>query len=68
MKKHADNLLHALEGLSARISQLESRTRHLENTMDDLKVSFGNNHGSTDGKLRQLENVLREVIFSLYPV
>ncbi|GFY87219.1 basic salivary proline-rich-like protein [Actinidia rufa] len=61
MKKHADNLLHALEGLSARISQLESRARHLENSMDDLKVSVGNNHGSTDGKLRQLENVLREV-------
>ncbi|PSR87560.1 Filament-like plant protein [Actinidia chinensis var. chinensis] len=61
MKKHADNLLHALEGLSARISQLESRTRHIENSMDDLKVSVGNNHGSTDGKLRQLENVLREV-------
>ena len=68
MKKHADNLLNALEGLSARISQLESRTRHLENSMDDLKVSVGNNHGSTDGKLRQLENVLREVFFSVYPV
>ncbi|KAA8548135.1 hypothetical protein F0562_004604 [Nyssa sinensis] len=61
MKKHADNLLHALEGVSARLSQLESRTRHLENSVDDLRVSVGNNHGSTDGKLRQLENILREV-------
>ncbi|PSS35240.1 Pollen-specific leucine-rich repeat extensin-like protein [Actinidia chinensis var. chinensis] len=61
MKKHADNILHALEGVSARISQLESRTRHLENSVDDLKISAGNNHGSTDGQLRQLENILREV-------
>ncbi|CAL5370107.1 unnamed protein product [Camellia sinensis] len=61
MKMHADDLLHALEGVSARISQIESRTRHLENSVDDLKVSVGNNHGSTDGKLRQMENILREV-------
>ncbi|XP_052196467.1 protein transport protein SEC31 [Diospyros lotus] len=61
MKKHVDNLLHALEAVSARISQLESRTRHLEDTMDDLKVSLGNNHGNTDGKLRQLDNIVREV-------
>lgn len=61
MKKHADSLLHALEGVSARLSQLESRTHHIENSIDDLKVSVGNNHGSTDGKMRQLENILRDV-------
>lgn len=65
MKKHADNLLHSLEGVSARLSQLESRTRHLENSVDDLKVSVGNNSGSTDGKMRQLENILIEVFSSL---
>ncbi|KAG6720009.1 hypothetical protein I3843_03G038500 [Carya illinoinensis] len=61
MKKYVDNLLHVLEGVSARITQLESRTRNLESSIDNLKVSFGNNHGSTDGRLRQLENILREV-------
>lgn len=61
MKKYADNLLHALDGISARLSQLESRTRHLEHSVDDLKVSVGNNYGSSDGKMRQLENILREV-------
>ncbi|KAE9612697.1 hypothetical protein Lalb_Chr06g0175821 [Lupinus albus] len=61
MRKHTDNLLHVLEGVSARLTQLESRTHRFENTVDDLKVSVGNNHGSTDGKLRQLENILREV-------
>ena len=63
MKKHADNLLHALEGVSARLSQLESRSRNLENSVDDLRTSVGNNHGNTDGKLRQIENMIREVSF-----
>lgn len=61
VKKYADSLLSALEGVSSRLSQLESRTRHLETSVDDLKLTIGNNAGSTDGKLRQLENVLREV-------
>ncbi|KAJ0447268.1 hypothetical protein HanRHA438_Chr17g0809501 [Helianthus annuus] len=61
MKKHADNLLHALEGVSARLSQLETRSRNLENSVDDLRTSVGNNHGNTDGKLRQIENMIRDV-------
>lgn len=61
MKKYVDDLMHVLDSVSARISQLESRSRNLENSVDDLKVAVGNNQGSTDGKLRQLENILREV-------
>lgn len=61
MKTHADNLLHAMEGVSARLTQLETRTRNLENLVDDVKVSVGNSHGNTDGKMRQLENILLEV-------
>ncbi|PRQ30924.1 hypothetical protein RchiOBHm_Chr5g0029881 [Rosa chinensis] len=61
MKKYADNLLQVMEGISARLTQLESRTRHLENSVDDLKVSVGNNHGNADGKMRQMENILRDV-------
>ncbi|KAM1151430.1 hypothetical protein PS2_033970 [Malus domestica] len=56
MKKHTDNLLHVLEGVSARLTQLESRTRNLENSVNDLKISVGNNHGNTDGTMRQLED------------
>ncbi|XP_057992755.1 uncharacterized protein LOC110646738 isoform X2 [Hevea brasiliensis] len=61
MKKYADNLVHILEGVSAQLTQLESRTFRLENSVDDLKLSVGNNHGITDGKMRHLENILREV-------
>ena len=63
MKKYADNLLHALEGVSSRLSQLEDRTYHLENSVGELRLTIGNNNGSTDGKLRQFENTLREVSF-----
>uniref|UniRef100_A0A1D1ZBN7 DUF1421 domain-containing protein n=1 Tax=Anthurium amnicola TaxID=1678845 RepID=A0A1D1ZBN7_9ARAE len=61
VKKYADILLHALEGLSSRLSKLEGRTRNLESSMDDLKLSISNSSDSMDGKLRQLENSLREV-------
>ncbi|XP_061373567.1 uncharacterized protein LOC133315895 [Gastrolobium bilobum] len=61
VKNHMENLVHVLEGVSARLTQLETRTHRLENSVDDLKVSVGNNHGSTDGKLRHLENILQEV-------
>ncbi|GKV37252.1 hypothetical protein SLEP1_g45305 [Rubroshorea leprosula] len=61
MKKHSDSLMHVLEGVSARLTQLETRTRELEDSVDDLKVSVGNSQGSMDGKMRQLENILREV-------
>ncbi|KAL7191910.1 hypothetical protein ACSBR2_023896 [Camellia fascicularis] len=61
IKEHFENLLHVVDGLSARLSQLESKTHQLENAVDDLKVSAEYNSGRTDGKLRQLENILREV-------
>ncbi|TQD76290.1 hypothetical protein C1H46_038176 [Malus baccata] len=61
MDEHFGNLLHGVEGLSARISQLETRLRRLENSVGDLKDSTEINHGKADGKLRQLENMLREV-------
>ncbi|XP_068641403.1 ENHANCER OF AG-4 protein 2-like isoform X2 [Aristolochia californica] len=61
MQKYTNNLLHALDGLSARVSQIETRARHLESSIDDLKLSIGNHRGTIDGRLRQLENILREV-------
>ncbi|XP_051117023.1 uncharacterized protein LOC127241841 [Andrographis paniculata] len=61
MKKYVDNLMHAVDSMSARLTQLETRTRNLENSIDDLKMSVADGHGSTDGKMRLLENILREV-------
>ncbi|KAK9733242.1 hypothetical protein RND81_04G054000 [Saponaria officinalis] len=61
MIKHTDALMHAIGSLSARLSQIETRTRQIEHSVDDLKASVCNNHGTADGKLRQLENILLEV-------
>nr|GMD33022.1 vegetative cell wall protein gp1 isoform X2 [Ipomoea batatas] len=61
MKELSNKLLLAIEDLSGRLSQLESKMHYLENSMNDLKVSIEYDHGKTDGKLRQLENILREV-------
>jgi len=63
MKKHTDSLHLVLEGVLARLTQLETRTHHLESSIDALKVSVGNNHGITDEKLRLLENILSEVFY-----
>ncbi len=61
MKKYADNLLHVLEGMSGRLSQLEFNSQHIEYTVGELKVESADNHGAADGKLRSLENMIREV-------
>ncbi|XP_057515943.1 protein transport protein SEC31-like [Amaranthus tricolor] len=61
MKTYINSVLHAIDSLGGRLSQLDSRTHHLEHSVDELKVSIGNNHGSADGKMRQLENILLEV-------
>lgn len=61
VKNFTDVLLHTLEGVSSRLAQLEDRTYDLEGAMDELKLCIGNRIGNTDGKLRQLENILREV-------
>lgn len=62
MKKYADNLLRVLEGMSGRLSQLESNNQRMENFVSGIKGEAANNHGSTDGKLRALENMIREVL------
>lgn len=61
MKRHCDSLVHALDCISGRLSELEHRTESLETTLEDLKMTVGSNHGETDGRMRMLENLLREV-------
>ncbi|CAM6042833.1 unnamed protein product, partial [Sphagnum compactum] len=61
MKKYADNLLHVLEGMSGRLSQLEFNSQRIEYTVGKLKVESADHHGAADGKLRSLENMVKEV-------
>ncbi|XP_071738979.1 uncharacterized protein [Rutidosis leptorrhynchoides] len=61
MKKHADNLMNALEGINARLIRLEDKSRQLENSVDDLKEALMNNQESTDGKFRHIHIAIKEV-------
>ncbi|KAG6542120.1 hypothetical protein Mapa_016472 [Marchantia paleacea] len=61
MKKYADNLLRVLEGMTGRLSQLESSTQRLEHLYGEIRNAVVNNHGEIDGKLRSLENHILEV-------
>ncbi|XP_065875016.1 class E vacuolar protein-sorting machinery protein HSE1-like [Euphorbia lathyris] len=65
LKEHADVLLHSMECLSARVSQIETRTRQVENSFDELKEAVDFNHGKISGKLMELENILMEVHHSV---
>ena len=66
MKEHVDVLLHSVEFLSTRVSQLESKTHQIEDVVDDIKESLELNQGITDGKLREMKNILVEVLLSSY--
>nr|XP_016506166.1 PREDICTED: extensin-like [Nicotiana tabacum] len=68
VKKYADSLLFAIESVSARLSQIETRSHQIETSLDDLKLSVDTNHGSTDGKLRLVENIFREVQDGAYVI
>ena len=65
MEEYSKNLLHAVEGLSARLCQLETRTRKIEHSVDELKDSSVFNHERTEKKLWELENFLTEVLFQI---
>ena len=45
--------------------QQESRTRKVEHSFDELKESSEFNYENTEAKLRELENILTEVLFDL---
>ncbi|CAK7322932.1 unnamed protein product [Dovyalis caffra] len=66
MKEHTDIFLHSLNCLSARMLQLESRKRQIENVVDDVKELVEFNQGKTDGKLRELKNILVELVRSVF--
>lgn len=63
MKEHVDILLHSIECLSARVSKLESKTHQID-VVDDIKELLELNQGKTDGKLREMKNILVEVLLS----
>lgn len=61
MKNYADNILRVLEGMSGRLSKLESVTHNLEHSVASLKISVDEYHDEADGRLRALNNRVVEM-------
>ncbi|KAH7576930.1 hypothetical protein JRO89_XS01G0177000 [Xanthoceras sorbifolium] len=61
MKKHADNLMRFLEGISSRLSQLELYCYNLDKSIGEMRSELGRDHGDADTKLKTLEKHLQEV-------
>ncbi|KAJ4729814.1 putative Structural constituent of cell wall [Melia azedarach] len=61
MKKHTDNLMRFLEGISSRLSQLELYCYNLDKSIGEMRSDLGRDHGEADTKLKSLEKHLQEV-------
>lgn len=61
MKKYADNLLRFLEGISARLSQLELYCYNLEKSVGEMRSDLLRENREADSKLTSLEKHLQEV-------
>ncbi|KAI3780659.1 hypothetical protein L2E82_10645 [Cichorium intybus] len=61
MKKHSDNLMRFLEGLSSRLSQLELYCYNLDKSIGEMRSDLTRDHGEADAKLKFLEKHVQEV-------
>ncbi|WCJ30753.1 hypothetical protein M5689_012293 [Euphorbia peplus] len=61
MKKHNDNLMRFLEGISSRLSQLELHCYNLDKSIGEMRSDLGRDHGEADTKLKTLEKHIQEV-------
>lgn len=61
MKKHSDNIMRFLEGISSRLSQLELYCYNLDKSIGEMRSDLGRDHGDADTKLKSLEKHLQEV-------
>ncbi|XP_022147811.1 basic salivary proline-rich protein 2-like [Momordica charantia] len=61
MKKHSDNLLRFLEGISSRLSQLELYCYNLDKSVGEMRSELARDHEESDSKLKSIEKHLQEV-------
>ncbi|KAE9588554.1 hypothetical protein Lal_00002708 [Lupinus albus] len=61
MKKHADNLMRFLEGISSRLSQLELYCYNLDKSIGQMRSDLNSDHGEAESKLISLEKHVQEV-------
>lgn len=61
MKKHTDNLMRFLEGISSRLSELELYCYNLDKSIGEMRSQLNRDHGDADTKLKSLDKHLQEV-------
>ncbi|KAJ0051837.1 hypothetical protein Pint_02246 [Pistacia integerrima] len=61
MKKHTDNLMRFLEGISSRLSQLELYCYNLDKSIGEMRSELVRDHLEADTKLKTLEKHIQEV-------
>ncbi|RAL45325.1 hypothetical protein DM860_014735 [Cuscuta australis] len=61
VKKHTDNLMRFLEGISSRLSQLELYCYNLEKSVTEIHSDLVHDHEDADSKLKSFEKHLHEV-------
>ena len=64
MKKHSDNLLRFLEGISSRLSQLELYCYNLDKSVGEMRSELARDHEEADSKLKSLEKHVQEVSYN----
>lgn len=64
IKKHTDNLMRFLEGISSRMSQLELYCYNLDKSIGEMRSDLVRDHGEADIKLKSLEKHLQEVSYN----
>lgn len=61
MKKHADNLMRFLEGISSRLSQLELYCYNLDKSIGEMRSELVSSNVEENSKLKSIEKSLQEV-------
>ncbi|KAJ4846502.1 hypothetical protein Tsubulata_004029 [Turnera subulata] len=61
MKKHTDNLMRFLEGISSRLSQLELHCYNLDKSIGEMRADLISDRGEADSKLKIFEKHIQEV-------
>ncbi|KAJ6360879.1 hypothetical protein OIU77_004829 [Salix suchowensis] len=61
MKKHTDNIMRFLEGISSRLSQLELCCYNLDKSIGEMRSDSVRDNEEADSKLKSLEKHIQEV-------
>uniref|UniRef100_A0A7N0T8S9 DUF1421 domain-containing protein n=1 Tax=Kalanchoe fedtschenkoi TaxID=63787 RepID=A0A7N0T8S9_KALFE len=61
MKRHTDDLMRFLEGISSRLSQLELYCYNIDKSVGEMRSNMGRDYEETGSKLKSIEKHLGEV-------